>query len=54
MDVPHLKLDGTAMSPRAALAELEKGGEIGRRIAAVIESSGVVELTKPNEARFRK
>jgi len=53
MDVPHLKLDGTAMSPRAALAELEKGSEIGRRIVAVIESSGVVELTKPNEARFR-
>ena len=54
MDVPHLKLDGTAMRPRAALVELEKGSEIGRRIAAVIESSGVVELTKPNEARFRK
>ena len=54
MDVPHLKVDGTAMSPRSTLAELEKGSEIGRRIAAVIESSGIVELTKPNEARFRK
>lgn len=54
MDVPHLKLGGTAMSPRSTLAELEKGSETGRRIAAVIESSGVVELTKPNEARFRK
>ena len=54
MDVPHLKLDGTGMSPRAALAELEKGSEVGRRIAVLIESSGIVELTKPNEARFRK
>lgn len=54
MDVPHLKLDDTGMSPRDALAELEKGSEVGRRIAALIESSGIVELTKPNEARFRK
>jgi len=54
MDVPHLKLDGAPMTPLAALAELEKNGEIGRRIAAVIESGGIVELTKPNEARFRK
>jgi acyl-CoA synthetase (AMP-forming)/AMP-acid ligase II len=54
MDVPHLKHDGTAMSPRAALAELENGSEVGRRIAALIESCGIVELTKPNEARFRK
>lgn len=54
MDLPHLKLDGVALSPRAALAELENGSETGKRIAAVIDSQGIVEMTKPNEARFRK
>jgi len=54
MDLPHLKLDGVALSPRAALAELENGSETGKRIAAVIDCQGIVEMTKPNEARFRK
>lgn len=53
MDVPHLKLEGVAMTPRVALAEIEKGDEIGRRIVAVINESGIVALTKPDEARFR-
>lgn len=53
MDVPHLKLEGAALTPRDALAEIEKGSETGRRLAAVIDKGEIVELTKPNEARFR-
>jgi len=53
MDVSHLRLEGVAMTPRAALAEIEKDGEIGRRIVTIINTDGIVALTKPDEARFR-
>jgi long-chain acyl-CoA synthetase len=52
--VPHLKLDGVPMTPRDALSELEHDSEIGRRLAQVIDALGIVEMTKPNEARFRR
>lgn len=54
MDVAHLKVDGVAMTPRDALREIEQGGTIGRRIEQIVAESGIVELTRPDEARFRK
>ena len=54
MDMPHLKVDGDAMTPRAALSELAQGTAAGRTIARILETHGVLELTTPNEARFRR
>jgi acyl-CoA synthetase (AMP-forming)/AMP-acid ligase II len=54
LDRPQLKVDGQALSPRAALVELEGASPLGRRIAEIVEHKGVVEMTKPDEARFRK
>lgn len=53
LDVPHLKVDGEAMTPRAALREMSEDTAIGRRLSALIADSGIVGLTKPTEARFR-
>ncbi|MCC8962358.1 acyl--CoA ligase [Bradyrhizobium sp. Pear76] len=54
IDMPHLKVDDSPVTPREALSELEANTDRGRRIARVIDEQGVVGLTKPNEARFRK
>jgi len=54
MDVAHLKVDGAPMTPRDALREIGQRSATGQRIAAIVEERGIVELTKPNEARFRK
>jgi len=54
MDVAHLKVDGAPMTPRDALQAIEQGSGAGRRIAAIVEEEGIVALTRPAEARFRK
>lgn len=52
--VPLLRVDGTPLSPCEALALLDAGGEQCARIASIVSGQGVVELTRPDEARFRK
>jgi len=37
-DLPLLVVDGAAYSPRAALQEVRRGTELGRRLQALIES----------------
>jgi len=54
MDMPHLKIDGDPVTPRAALSELERGTEQGQHIARIIAEHGICALTAPDEARFRK
>ena len=54
MDVGHLKVDDVATTPRDALREIERDSEAGRRISAIIAERGIVGLTRPDEARFRK
>jgi len=54
MDVAHLKPDGAPMTPREALGQIEQGGDTGRRLEAIVRERGIVELTRPDEARFRK
>jgi acyl-CoA synthetase (AMP-forming)/AMP-acid ligase II len=52
MDLEHIKVDQALMTPRNALAEMRASSELGRRIEALIDESGVAELLKPREARF--
>jgi long-chain acyl-CoA synthetase len=54
IDMPHLKVDNSPVTPREALFELEANTDKGRRISRVIDEQGVCGLTMPNEARFRK
>ena len=54
LDKPQLRLDGTALTPRDALAAIRADSALGRRIAEVVAYGGIVALTKPDEARFRK
>ena len=53
LDKPQLKLDGTTLTPREALAAVQADSALGRRIAKQMAKGGIVTLTKPNEARFR-
>lgn len=53
LDKPQLKLDGTKVTPREALAAVQAGNALGRRIAERVAEGGIVALTKPDEARFR-
>jgi len=53
LDKPQLKLDGTALTPREALAAVQVDSALGRRIAQQVAEGGIVALTKPDEARFR-
>lgn len=54
LDLPHLRVDGEPVTPRAALASLEEDGALWRRIAAIVDRDGIVALTRPDEARFRR
>ncbi len=54
LDVPHLRVDGAMVTPRDALHALEQGNVAGQRLAAIVAERGIVEMTKPDEARFRK
>jgi acyl-CoA synthetase (AMP-forming)/AMP-acid ligase II len=54
LDMPHMKLDGTPVTPREALSDLEQGTERAQRMVDVIVAQGIIALTAPNEARFRK
>jgi acyl-CoA synthetase (AMP-forming)/AMP-acid ligase II len=54
LGVPLLRVDGRSLSPRDVLALLEAGGEQWARIASIVSGRGVIELTRPDEARFRK
>jgi long-chain acyl-CoA synthetase len=54
LDKPQLKLDGTALTPREALTAVQADNALGRRIAERVADGGIVALTKPDEARFRK
>ncbi len=53
LDVLHLKVDDTAITPHDGLRALKDKTALGERISALIAESGVVALTKPTEARFR-
>lgn len=54
MDMPHLKVDGEAMTPRTALSELTGRTPAGEALGAIIAARGICELMAPDEARFRK
>ncbi|MGL6110483.1 MAG: class I adenylate-forming enzyme family protein [Rubrivivax sp.] len=54
LERPHLRLDGQALTPRAALAAIEAGSALGRRVVEVVAAGGIVALLQPDEARFRK
>ena len=54
LDRPQFKLDGAAITPREALAAIGRDDATGRRIAEVVAADGIVALTRPDEARFRK
>lgn len=54
MDLNHHKVDEAFLTPRRALGEMQMGSALGRRIEALIAGEGVVELLKPQEARFKK
>ena len=53
LDKPQFKLDGSALTPREALAAVGADNDLGRRIIGRVGDGGVVALTKPDEARFR-
>lgn len=53
LDKPQCKLDGSAMTPREALAAVEANNDLGRRISKRVSEGGIAALTKPDEARFR-
>jgi fatty-acyl-CoA synthase len=53
LDKPQLKLDGEALTPRAALAALRAGEAPGQRLELALAQGGIVALTRPDEARFR-
>jgi long-chain acyl-CoA synthetase len=53
LDRPQLRQDGEALTPRQALAALQAGDVLGQRLAATIDSGGIVAMTRPNEARFK-
>jgi len=53
LDKPQFKLDGEALTPRAALQAVRSGAPLGGRLAKTIEEGGIVAMMKPNEARFR-
>jgi acyl-CoA synthetase (AMP-forming)/AMP-acid ligase II len=53
LDKPQLKLDGSALTPREALAAVEANNDLGRRIVERVGEGGIVALTKPDESRFR-
>ncbi len=53
LDKPQLKLDGQALTPRNALAALHANDALGQRLAQAVAESGIVGLTRPDEARFR-
>lgn len=54
LDKPHLKLDGSALTPREALAAIRADNALGRRLGERVAEAGIVALTQPDEARFRK
>ncbi|MBU2550097.1 MAG: AMP-binding protein [Proteobacteria bacterium] len=53
MDVKMFHLNGVELTPREAMVNLEQGTETGVRLRTVIEGDGLVQLLKPDEARFR-
>ena len=53
MAVPHMKVDGVAMTPRDALRAVDEGTASGRRLIEIVQTQGIVALTRPDEARFR-
>ncbi len=53
LDKPLLRLDGQALTPREALAEVARGSVLGNALAAVVAERGRVVLLQPDEPRFR-
>ena len=53
LDREQLKMGGLAITPRAALKDLQDDTERGRQLKRMISEKGLVELLKPNELRFR-
>lgn len=53
LDRPQFKLDGEALTPRAALQAVQAGDALGQRLLQAIDASGLVALLKPDEARFK-
>lgn len=53
MDRPHLKIDASPLTPRDALKHIEENTDLGNRLRGMVETNGIVELLKPNEARFK-
>lgn len=54
LGIPHLRVDGAPVTPRDALDALEAGDPSWSRAAAIVAGGGVVELTRPDDARFRR
>jgi len=53
LDRPQFKLEGDALTPRAALLALQASDALGQRLLQAIDADGLVALLKPDEARFR-
>jgi steroid-24-oyl-CoA synthetase len=53
LDLDHLRLDGAALTPRAALREMVDGTDRGRKLRLLVAEQGIVELLKPDESRFK-
>ena len=53
LDREQLKMGGLAITPRAALKDLQDDTERGRQLKRMISEKGLVELLKPNKSRFR-
>jgi fatty-acyl-CoA synthase len=54
LDKPQFKLDGDALTPRAALQAVQTGSALGGRISEVVGALGIAALLQPDEARFRQ
>lgn len=54
MDLPHLRIGDSPLTPRNALREMEQLTDIGEELRTIVREKGVVELLKPREARFKK
>lgn len=54
MDLAHLKIGDSPLTPRNAFREMEQLTDIGKELRTIVGEKGVVELLKPREARFKK
>ena len=54
LKIELLKTENQSYTPLGALHELEVDSEAGKNLRSIIEQKGIVELLKPDEARFKQ